>query len=106
MSKIDPPFFIAIGASGSEGLDDIRDLLGALITPVQAIVMVVLHRPTDKISHLHKVFVRAPSHLASRCSGLGHGFPTRHVPSLFSPPASHPASKAIGIVLSGSLDDG
>jgi two-component system chemotaxis response regulator CheB len=41
------PRFVAIGASGSEGLDDVRVLLNLLQKPVQAIVMVVLHRPSD-----------------------------------------------------------
>jgi two-component system chemotaxis response regulator CheB len=53
------PMFVAIGASGSEGLDDIRDLLGALPATLDAIVMVVLHRPSDQISHLREVLARS-----------------------------------------------
>jgi len=53
------PMFVAIGASGSEGLDDIRDLLGALPASLDAIVMVVLHRPSDQISHLRQVLARS-----------------------------------------------
>ena len=49
------PRFIAIGASGSEGLDDIQNLLALMQKPVPAIVMVVLHRPSDKSSHLREV---------------------------------------------------
>ncbi|MGI4746825.1 MAG: chemotaxis protein CheB [Janthinobacterium lividum] len=53
------PIFVAIGASGSEGLDDIRDLLGELPASLDAIVMVVLHRPSDQISHLRDVLARS-----------------------------------------------
>jgi two-component system, chemotaxis family, protein-glutamate methylesterase/glutaminase len=53
------PFFVAIGASGSEGLDDIIAVLRALAKPVPAVVMVVLHRPSDKISHLREILARA-----------------------------------------------
>ncbi len=52
------PAFIAIGASGSEGLDDIVELLQALAKPCPAVVMVVLHRPSDRISHLQEVLAR------------------------------------------------
>ena len=54
------PAFVAIGASGSEGLSDIIALLQALAEPCAAVVMVVLHRPSDRISHLREV-------LAQRC---------------------------------------
>lgn len=59
MTQPHPPMFVAIGASGSEGLDDIRDLLGALPATLDAIVMVVLHRPSDQISHLREVLARS-----------------------------------------------
>jgi len=49
------PYFVAIGASGSEGLSDLRDLLEALPASLRAIVLVVLHRPSDRISHLRQV---------------------------------------------------
>ncbi len=52
------PLFIAIGASGAEGLDDIRSMLSLFQKPVQAIVMVVLHRPSDRISYLQEVLAR------------------------------------------------
>ena len=54
-----PPSFVAIGASGAEGLDDINSLLNLLRKPVQAIVMVVLHRPTDRVSYLQEVLARS-----------------------------------------------
>ena len=49
------PRFVAIGASGAEGLSDIRELLSLLRKPVGAIVLVVLHRPSDKVSFLRDV---------------------------------------------------
>ncbi|TPK07053.1 chemotaxis protein CheB [Mesorhizobium sp. B2-5-9] len=49
------PFFVAIGASGSDGLSDIKALLSNLPNDLQAIVLVVLHRPSDKVSHLREV---------------------------------------------------
>ena len=52
------PRFVAIGASGAEGLDDICTLLNLLKRPVQAIVMVVLHGPSDKISYLQEALAR------------------------------------------------
>jgi hypothetical protein len=44
-SPIDrPPWIVAIGASGSEGLGDIRELLAALADALAAVIMIVLHR--------------------------------------------------------------
>jgi two-component system, chemotaxis family, protein-glutamate methylesterase/glutaminase len=54
-----PPFMVAIGASGGEGLTDIRDLLAALPAGLPAVVLVVLHRPSDQVSHLKEVLRRA-----------------------------------------------
>ncbi|HBQ48460.1 MAG TPA: chemotaxis protein CheB, partial [Hyphomonas atlantica] len=45
------PWVIAIGASGAEGLDDLRSLL-AEWQEINAIVMIVLHRPWEKDTHL------------------------------------------------------
>jgi two-component system chemotaxis response regulator CheB len=50
--------FIAIGASGGEDLSDIADLLQAVPKPVRAVVLVVLHRPRGRISHLQQVLAR------------------------------------------------
>ena len=55
----EPPSFIAIGASGWEGLDDIKVFLNLLQAPVPAVLMVVLHRPSDKISHLREVLAKS-----------------------------------------------
>src|ERR1700710_2706256 len=67
------PRFVAIGASGGEGLDDIQNVLGALTPLLNAIVMVVLHRPSDRISNLRDILARR-SHLpivvASQAEGM------------------------------------
>src|SRR4051794_41777882 len=77
---------VAIGASGGEGLDDIRALLRALPHPLAAVVMVVLHRPVDRISHLRATLAAAtpaPVIIAREGervpAGAGrHGGPARH----------------------------
>lgn len=53
------PWFIAIGASGAEGLDDIRKLLSALPPAFPAVILVVLHRQWDHPSHLAAILARA-----------------------------------------------
>src|SRR6185312_3966517 len=50
---------IAIGASGAEGLSDIKALLCALPHPLKAVVLVVLHRPIDRISRLRDILARS-----------------------------------------------
>jgi two-component system chemotaxis response regulator CheB len=55
MPAMAEPWFIAIGASGAQGLSDIRGLLSALPAALNAVVMVVLHRPSDRISNLRIV---------------------------------------------------
>jgi len=49
---------VAIGASGGEGLEDIKALLAILPADLPAVVLVVLHRPSDQISHLKEVLSR------------------------------------------------
>ncbi len=49
------PYFVPIGASGSEGPSDLRDLLEALLVTLHGDVLVVLHPPSDRISHLRQV---------------------------------------------------
>lgn len=58
MAEKNTPYFIAIGASGSEGLHDIGELLSALGNPSSAVVMVVLHRPSNQPSSLRAVLAR------------------------------------------------
>ncbi len=129
--------FIAIGASGSEGLNDIKTLLCALPRPVSAVVMVVLHRPSDQISVLRSVLARScgmpvvvateaeafrpdtcyigepAEHLTLVARDLAHLVPgrgnrlrNRTVDTLFNSLARHAGPRVIGVILSGSLDDG
>ena len=131
------PFIVAIGASGAEGLNDICDLLSRLPEELAAVVLVVLHRPSDQVSHLRAVLSRAskmPVLAASdgdrfrtgRCyigapdahlslaansnvrlvEGVAHKHRGRTVDILFESVAAHARTRGIGIVLSGSLDDG
>lgn len=58
MSNEQAPWIVAIGASGGQGLDDIRKLLGALPATLAAIVMVVLHRPWHKPTQLQAVLAQ------------------------------------------------
>jgi chemotaxis response regulator CheB len=52
------PQIVAIGASGRDGLRDLRDLLEALPSNLSAVVLVVLHRPSNRISHLRQVLAQ------------------------------------------------
>ncbi len=137
MSHTILPCFVAVGASGSEGLHDIIELLCALPKPFPAVLMVVLHRPSNSVSHLQEILARQcnmPVTIASEAEGLvpgicyigepdkhltlmakakaqlvpgpGHMYRNRTVDALFNSLAVHAGPKAIGIVLSGSLDDG
>ena len=132
-----PPRFVAIGASGTEGLADIQSLLARIHKPVPAIVMVVLHRPSDKLSYLRDVLARGSdikivvaaeaerldqgvcyigepdghltlvdTHIAHLVPGGGHRLRNRTIDVLFASLASHAGARAIGVVLSGALDDG
>lgn len=126
-----------MGASGSEGLNDLKRLLAALPSTLPAVVLVVLHRSSDSVSRLREVLSRAsalPVRLATddECfqvgvcyigepdahlslaansrveliEGAGHKHRGRTVDLLFKSIAAHAQTKAIGIILSGSLDDG
>jgi two-component system chemotaxis response regulator CheB len=132
-----PPCFVAIGASGGEGLDDIRDLLADLPQVTPAVVMVVLHRPSDKVSALRDIlassanmpvviateaeklevgvcYIGEPAgHLtllggdtAGLVPGKNHRLRGRTIDTLFDSVARHAEGRAIGVILSGSLDDG
>jgi two-component system, chemotaxis family, protein-glutamate methylesterase/glutaminase len=129
--------YVAIGASGGEGLHDIRALLRALPHPLAAVVMVVLHRPVDRISHLRatlaaatpapviiaregerleagRVYIGEPAHhltligdgAAGLVPGPGNEHRNRTVDLLFRSLAARAGPSVIGVVLSGSLDDG
>jgi two-component system chemotaxis response regulator CheB len=131
------PFFVAIGASGSEGLQDITMLLHLLPRATQAVILVVLHRPSDKISHLQEILARGcrlpvviaedaekflpgtcyigepaghltlmDTNLAHLVPGHGHARRNRTIDVLFESLATHAGTRVIGVVMSGSLDDG
>jgi len=46
---------VAIGASGGEGLGDIKALMATLPLGLPAVVFAVLHRPSDRPSNLRAV---------------------------------------------------
>jgi chemotaxis response regulator CheB len=131
------PYFIAIGASGCDGLEDIKALLSGLPDPRSAIVLVVLHRPWDRLSHLRDILARAShlpvviaedgdrlqlgtcyigepaEHLTLAAKSRVHllddptnSYRNRTIDALFRSVAAHARSRMIGVVLSGSLDDG
>lgn len=131
------PWFIAIGASGGDGLVDIKDLLRGLPADLAAVILVVLHRDWDRISHLRAalapaspfpvviaedgerfsagtVYIGKPGdHLKLAAASLGQilhdpqrVYRNRTVDLLFSSVAAFAGERCIGIVLSGSLDDG
>ncbi|TNC07622.1 chemotaxis protein CheB [Methylobacterium terricola] len=52
------PWFVAIGASGTDGLRDIQDVLSALPPVLDAVVLVVLHRSWDHPSRLAEILNR------------------------------------------------
>jgi len=58
MRATESHFFIAVGASGADGLCDLRDLLEALPADLPAVLMVVLHRPSNRISHMQQILAR------------------------------------------------
>jgi two-component system chemotaxis response regulator CheB len=137
LDRLGNSWFVAIGASGGDGLDDISAVLRELPPALNAVVLIVLHRPWDKPSHLAAVLGRAThmpvrvaldgdqltpgtayigepaDHLTLVANSFGrlvddpgrrHG--NRTVDLLFRSVAAHGGSRIIGVVLSGSLDDG
>ena len=130
------PWFIAIGASGADGLTDILELLRLLPHKLPAVVLVVLHRRWDHITHLQKVLAAGPHPIVIAAEGerleagkVYIGEPADHlvllpldlggivhdpeatyrnrtVDLLLTSVAQHAGDRAIGVILSGSLDDG
>lgn len=130
------PWTVAVGASGSEGLQDLRHLLRAW-SDLPAVVMIVLHRPWTEVSRLREVLQRCTpmpmiiadederprpgrvyigepeSHLTLIARTTGTLIPdparmhrNRTVDLLFNSLAAFAGPRIIGIVLAGSLDDG
>lgn len=134
---MDSGWIIAIGASGGAGLEDICDLLSVLPRDLDAVVLIVLHRPWDLASKLAEVLSKR-SQMAVAVAGQGEllvpgtayiGEPSIHltllehtfalltadparlygnrtIDLLFQSVADCGGNKTIGVVLSGSLDDG
>jgi two-component system chemotaxis response regulator CheB len=130
-------YFLAIGASGQQGLDDIKRLLSALGSLSNATLMIVLHRPFDKPSNLQAILQRTTNmrvllaeddmklerdtcyvgepdahlNLVSNNFAALENDPlfkhrNRTIDLLFRSLALFAGESAIGIVLSGALDDG
>jgi len=137
METIQPPFFVAIGASGSEGLRDISELLQHWPINSPAIALVAVHRASDQESYLQELLQkksRLPIVIAKDgekllpgacyigtpaaaltlgedgCARLvfagGNRLRNRTVDELFVSVASHAKQRSMGVILSGSLDDG
>lgn len=131
------PWVVAVGASGSQGLRDVLALLAKLPDPLDAVVLIVLHRPWHTESYLRDVLAAQCSHpiviartgQEFRIGTVYIGEPSRHltltmggrcelvddperrygnrtVDLLFRSVAVHGRRRAIGVVLSGALDDG
>ena len=131
------PWYVAVGASGGEGLRDLERLVAALPAGLAAVVMLVLHRPVNRASALLGILARAArmpvvvaaagerlkvgtiyigepaEHLRLAAQDLGdlvadaaNEYRNRTVDLLFRSLAEHGGARVIGVVLSGSLDDG
>jgi two-component system chemotaxis response regulator CheB len=127
------PDIVAIGAS-SGGVEALQSLLAAL-SDLDAIVLVVLHRPANRTSALREILLRElrmPVVIARHGELLQHGvcyiaepsqhlmvgpglradllpdhrYTTRNIDQLFMSLARHYGPRTIGVVLSGQRDDG
>src|SRR6516162_4411733 len=122
------PDIVTIGAS-SGGIEALQSLLAA-ISDLDAIVLVVLHRPANRTSFLREILMRElrmPVVIARHGELLHHGvcyiaetfaasngwtwlpdhrYTTRNIDQLFISLAQHYGARTIGVVLSGQLDDG
>lgn len=133
-ARASPPL-VVVGASGSEGLRQLAQLLRLLPPDLGAAVLVVLHRPVDRRSALPEILARTSAlpvvvpdegqalrggvcylgtperHLAVAVGGRAHleadgDFRNRTVDLLFETAARHAAPRVAGVVLAGALADG
>lgn len=132
----DKHLIVAVGASGADGLRDMRDLLSGLPEGLSATILCTLHRPPDRESELAWV-LRRRSKMEVKIASNGErlrrgccyiGMPAQHltlttgrrvyllphikqhrgktVDLLFNSVATHAKRNGIGVVLAGSLGDG
>jgi two-component system, chemotaxis family, protein-glutamate methylesterase/glutaminase len=130
-----PTPLVVVGASGSDGLRQLVAFVAALPANLPAAVLVVLHRPAGRRSHLPAILARS-SHLRVvipvQCEPLrtgvcyvadldhhlsvgssstveltpDHQYRNRTVDLLFAAAARHARDRVIGVVLEGALSDG
>lgn len=130
-----PRWLVLVGGSGAEGLRQMAELLGLLPPGLPAAVLLVLHRPPDKPSHLPEILgratklpVRVPSQGEALAPGVCYvGLPDRHlrvadgpvadmasdhvhrsnnIDLLFECAAKLRGCNVLGVVLAGALRDG
>jgi two-component system chemotaxis response regulator CheB len=138
MNQENHPFCVAIGASGSEGLSDIIELLNRWPNAAYAVLLVVLHRASEAPTNLREVlathcpavqvniardgqvltpgicYIGLPDRpltllddgSAFLIDGSNNRLRNRTVDALFESIAENIGKRSVGIVLSGSLDDG
>jgi two-component system, chemotaxis family, protein-glutamate methylesterase/glutaminase len=128
------PDIVAIGASAG-GLEALERLLLKLPPELPAAIVVVLHRPAERISYLREILarrVKMPVVIPEEGERLRHGtcylgLPDRHltvgpnasahlvldgfyrghcIDALFQSLARHAGQRTMGIILSGMLKDG
>lgn len=129
-----PLDIVAIGAS-ADGVTVISELLEQLPHNLAAAVLVVLHRPIERVSHLHHILARRlkvpvlvpeegqrlkkgccflsepQQHLTISPSLRIHLLPnsfyrSHNIDALFCSLARHAGRRTIGVILSGMLKDG
>ena len=76
MNKNPSRSYVAIGGSGSEGLDNLRELMEIWPTGLDVTVLAVLHRPSGHVSYLADILRRSsslPVEIASNGQLMGPG---------------------------------
>jgi two-component system, chemotaxis family, protein-glutamate methylesterase/glutaminase len=131
------PWTVAIGASGNTGLSDVISVITNISPKIDAVILIVLHRPFDHPSELREVlsgattmpvivaeqgeqfergrcYIGEPSahltlaerHFGGLINDPDAAHRGRTVDLLFQSLATYGGARVIGVVLSGSLDDG